>query len=561
VISRTRIQSFALAALLAIAAALLAYSGRAQASTYAVYIPLDSSIYDELSTLNGLGYLDTYIEEVKPITRVEAARLAIEAQRNLNLAETDDPLARKLIRTLMMQVAEEVSWLRTNTEDQQPTMIQPIERAEAQYTFSRGQQRYWKAPGAVNATEVTPLMQNADGLPTSSGSNETVRLSGWAGFGGFLTLYGEGAMAGPITRQPYGQERFMPLDAESVVSLGNLAISFGMEETRWGTGYFAPLSQGANAQPFPAFRVQNIHPTYLPWILRYLGPGRRVLFIGQLDAGRPAAHPWIVGHVMSFKPLPWFEFGLTRAIIFGGRGNDHYNFGGFLGRFTGINTGSASQGQTNSRGGVYLKFTMPRLRGLQVYQEILGEDNLTKEIPGIGRFIPFLAVSYQGGFYLPRLTADGRTDLRFEYALLEPNYSIHGTGEYWTYQDQFMGNPLGPNATEVNLQVGRWLRDEYKVSLAAFYTEQAPTYGSNTPYPASSYPYSLIKEHSVGAEIDLLKLASHLTSTGHLLDVIKGRITVEYGDHFNYDPAEHGVRILITLSTSLRPQIGPWKWQ
>jgi hypothetical protein len=38
------------------------------ASTYVVYIPLDDPIYEQLSTLNGLGFLYTYLEEIKPIS-------------------------------------------------------------------------------------------------------------------------------------------------------------------------------------------------------------------------------------------------------------------------------------------------------------------------------------------------------------------------------------------------------------------------------------------------------------------------------------------------------------
>jgi len=31
-------------------------------------------------TLNGLGYLDDYLDEIKPNSRIEAARLTLEAQ-------------------------------------------------------------------------------------------------------------------------------------------------------------------------------------------------------------------------------------------------------------------------------------------------------------------------------------------------------------------------------------------------------------------------------------------------------------------------------------------------
>ncbi|MGH7780946.1 MAG: hypothetical protein ACREQR_14100 [Candidatus Binataceae bacterium] len=152
----------------------------AGASTYVVYIPLDSAIYQELSTLDGLGYLDTYFEEIKPISRVEAARLTIEATRNIHMTEHDDPLARHLVRALTAQLGEEIGWLRGNTENQQPTMLHPLERAEVQYLYSGGRERYWRTGpnGPINAEEGTPLLPNNDGLPTAPGSNEIGRFYG-----------------------------------------------------------------------------------------------------------------------------------------------------------------------------------------------------------------------------------------------------------------------------------------------------------------------------------------------------------------------------------------------
>ncbi len=50
------------------------------ASTYVVYIPLDSPIYDELDTLNSFGYLDSYLDEIKPIAG--SRRLVSPSKRN-----------------------------------------------------------------------------------------------------------------------------------------------------------------------------------------------------------------------------------------------------------------------------------------------------------------------------------------------------------------------------------------------------------------------------------------------------------------------------------------------
>jgi hypothetical protein len=549
-------------------AGLLALAGRAVASTYVVYIPLDSSIYNELETLNGLGYLDTYIDEIKPISRVEAARLTLEAERNFADAERNDSLARSLIQTLRAQLGEEIGWLESNSEDDLPTMAHPVQRVELQYIYSHGSPRRWQTSpigtpidNGINAEEATPLFPNDDGLPTAVGSNEIARWSGWAGFGGFLTGYGEGATAGPFTRSIPGASRLQGLGSAVVASLGNFAISFGTEEMRWGTGHFAALAQSDNASPFPALRLQNIHPTLLPWIFRYLGEFRSQIFFGQLDGDRYFAHPWIDGELFSFKPLPDFEIGFTHTIDFGGVHNDNYSTPGFLGRATGFATGSPVGANTNSRGGVYLKFYFPSFRNLEVYQEILGEDNLTKELPPIGRGLPFLAVSYQGGFYLPRLTADGRTDLRFEYALLEPNYSVHSDSLYWTYEGQLMGDPLGPNASEVDLQIGRWLDLRDKLSADFFYTEEAPGYDTNGPYPAEFYPYVLGKEHSGGVAFDFLRLPRPISGLGNGLATIRARAAVECTRDLNYQAGATSVRFLLMFSGAFTPGWPSWEWR
>jgi hypothetical protein len=183
---------------------------------------------------------------------------------------------------------------------------------------------------------------------------------------------------------------------------------------------------------------------------------------------------------------------------------------------------------------------------------MLGEDNLTTEVPGIGRFLPFLAVSYQGGFYLPRLTRDGRTDLRFEYAILEPNYSIHPTSLFWAYDGGLMGDPLGPNATEVDLAVGRWLGDQKnleKLALDMFYTERAPGFGGGAHYPTTIYGLGLSKEHSGGMSFDLMALphgAFH-----EALTAAHARVALEYVNAANYNQAHESVRLMLMLSGSL----------
>src|SRR5271169_1839122 len=184
---------------------------RTAASTYVVYIPLDSAIYTELDTLNSLGLLETYLQEVRPIARVEAARLTLEAERMMGDAEHSGPspalpLAKEMVEDLRAELAEEIHWLENDSEDDQPTMVVPVERIEAQYVYSTGQRRDFGPTDQfgeqLHAVEATPLLPNNDDLPTSVSNNEVVRTSAWLGIDKFFTAYGEGAMAGPLTSAP-----------------------------------------------------------------------------------------------------------------------------------------------------------------------------------------------------------------------------------------------------------------------------------------------------------------------------------------------------------------------
>lgn len=526
----------------------------AGASTYVVEIPLDSPIYMELDELDALGLLETYIPEVRPISRVEAARLTLEAESMMLSAERPgDALAESILNALRLQLATEVDWLERNAEDNRPSMLVPVERAEAQYVYSRGIQRQMTNGAAeLRANEATPLLPNNDDLPTMSGSNEAVRVEGWAGAFSLLTGYAEGAMTGPIAHSPIDvnnqtNDRFRLLRGEVVASIGNAAISFGQTEMSWGTGHFGSLSQGNNAAPFTALRIQSVHPAHLPGFLRYLGPFRVDTFVGKLDHDRTFSYPWIAGQVISFRVVPNFELGFDHVIMFGGYSNNHYNTSGFLGRLTGFNTGNASQGNTNSRGGIFLKLHFPSLRNAEVYQEMLGEDNLSGEVPKIGSALPFLAVSYQGGVFVPRVSDDGLTFARFEYAITEPNYSTHSDSLYWTYNNRLMGYPMGPNASRVDLSLGRWFDYRNSVTFDIFYTERAPRQSPG-----------LTKEHSGGFSLDLAQLPFPVRALDDSLGEIRMRAAFEYVKDINFQPDTNSFRIGLQITVAINPSFQGW---
>ena len=540
---------------LMLAAVALAWLARpAFASTYAAYIPLDSSIYDELATLNDLGLADSYIAEIQPITRVEAARITVEAESKLSEMQHQNELARSVISELRMQLPDEVQWIEQDHEDNLPTMFHPIERVEGEYVLSEGKRRALDSGASgIDFKEGTPLLPNNDYLSTDQGSNEILRWSGWGGVGGFITGYGEGALAGPVTDSPSQANRAQVLSAAVVVSLGNTAISFGQEQMSWGVSHYNQLSQSNNGQPFPALRIQNIHPGHLPGILRYLGLYRYQAFLGQLNSGRTFSRPWLSGQMITFRTLPFFEWGIDHTIMFGGSGNDNYSALGFLGNLTGLSTGNSKDANTNTRFGLFAKAYVPRLRNTQIYGEVLAEDYFNAG-GSTGFKLPFKGPSYTAGIYVPQLTRDGRTTARFEYALTDKEYSVHSDSLYWTYDNALMGSSLGPGAWQVNFELDRWVNLQSRLGVDAFYSRRQaivlPTF----------QPLTRNTETGYGLAIDFLHLPLEISPLANSLGEMKARAGMEYVSDINYTNS-NSFRALLQLSFAFTPSWGGFVWR
>jgi Capsule assembly protein Wzi len=531
----------------------------ARASTYAAYLPLDDSIYDELQTLNDLGLLESYVSEIKPISRVEAARLVLEAQSIESERQEPNELADSIINTLRQQLPEEIDWVEKDHEDNLPTMFHPVQRVELQYVNSQGdRRRIDNQDGGINFQEGTPLLPNNDNLATSQGSNEAARWDGWAGLGGFVTTYGEGALAGPLTKSPRSVDRAQLLIGAVVASWGNTAISFGREQMSDGVSMFNQLSQSNNAKPFPALRMRNIHPGHLPFFFRYLGLVHYDIFFGQLDTQRKFSSPWISGQAIGFRTLPWLEWGITHDVTFGGTNNNDYNALGFIGRATGFDTGDPNGANTNSRFGMYSKVYVPQLRYTQLYGEILGEDYYQPFGNSFPLKTPFKAPSYDLGIYCPEVTKDGRTTAGIEWQLTDREYSLHTDSLYWTYDQVLMGDSLGPGAWNFNVDGGRWITKQAKLGLTLFYTYRVPPHIAGNGLEAMP-GFANKNETSWGFAFDFLHLPIEMTRAADSLGEMRARAGLETVSDLNYTTHD-SVRALVQLSFALTPSWPSFIW-
>jgi hypothetical protein len=108
--------------------------------------------------------------------------------------------------------------------------------------------------------------------------------------------------------------------------LGNWFLSAGKIDRWWGPGGSGNLLLTNNARPVPGIALTRLAATPFPVpVLELLGPWRLNLFAGQLESERAAPRAKLIAMRLTFRPLQFLQFGLSRSILFGGQGQ----LGGF----------------------------------------------------------------------------------------------------------------------------------------------------------------------------------------------------------------------------------------
>jgi hypothetical protein len=110
--------------------------------------------------------------------------------------------------------------------------------------------------------------------------------------------------------------------SEISVRWGNWIFSANQMDRWWGPGRDGSLILSSNARPMPAISVDRMRslPVDLP-VLRWLGPWRFSGFLALGEQHRADVdQPAFMGMRLSFKPAPFFEFGMSRAAQFCGKG-------------------------------------------------------------------------------------------------------------------------------------------------------------------------------------------------------------------------------------------------
>jgi membrane-associated phospholipid phosphatase len=466
------------------------------------YVPLDSWIYPAFDRLIALQYVRSAMVGMRPWTRLECARLLVEAQELATGSNAASSGAQQLLDTLGREFSSETESLGGGNNQQL--------RVESVYTRFTGISGQPLRDGYYFGQTIL----NDYGRPFAEGVNNITGFSGWASEGR-LVFYIRGeyqhapsspalplaareliaTSAGtpqPLPIPPAGAnpsvDQFQVLDAYVAMNLENWQLSFGKQSLAWGPSSDGPIMFGDNAEPITMFRIDRVSPFKLPSLLGLLGPIRTQFFVGQLSGQQfvygsstglvgqwgvsLSPQPFIDGVKLSFKPSPNFEFGVSKTTVVGGPGVP-FTFHKFIQSMFNINAvGGGLYGSSGDpgdrRSSVDFSYKVPGMRDwLTLYGDAFTEDEFSPL--GYPR-----KSAYQGGIYLTRIPGLSKLDLRMEGGSTVPpdfpscNGCFYSNGRFvngFTNGGNLMGTWIGRAAQGEQAWATYWLSPRNKIEF------------------------------------------------------------------------------------------------
>ena len=411
------------------------------------YVAIDSWVYPALDRLIALGYIQTGSLAIRPMTRVECARLVAEAHI---LAADENLLEDKFgIQSMLLALDREFAH-ESRVIEGDANIGGTVERVYVRYNGIAGNP-------LRDSFHFGQTTYDDFGRPYGQGSNAVAGVSGHAERGPFA-IYAQGeyqraasnpaysasaqqaietfdltteawqlppgtAAPPPFDFNPGSVSRFRLIEGYAALNLANWQISAGQQSLWWGPNRTTSLILSNNAAAMPMIRVARAKPAQLPSFLRYLGPihfdaflarqgGIHYVALGEtfvLNGNQNTAltpPPYVWGATVSVEPTKNFEFTFAHTVIFAGYGRP-LTFRTFIHTFNkGGNMQVKDPGKRVTE--FNASYHVPGFRhSLLVYAEAMAWDN-----PIEGHFTERFALD--PGVYLPHVPYVKKLDLRLE---------------------------------------------------------------------------------------------------------------------------------------------------
>jgi capsule assembly protein Wzi len=439
-------------------------------------IPLDSPIYFYLEKLAGFGLVTGDVRGIRPYSRLEAARLLVEAEDNLAQRPADAPLLAQEITARLHELLPREHLLARAPAGQPWFDYELLSSFRLRYGYLRGAPRSFERPvhdpggdgffgiGAglrpdnpypspvqQHGSEGTPLLENNEGLRFHAGSNYETRFSSEAYFGGFAA-----ALVEPLLSYSAGDGSPRARLNKGYVKLGGagLELEVGRDANWLGLGHRGAITLTDNARNFDMVKLSSPEPIRL----RYVGDIKYAFIFSRFDrtvVNGQERQPYFFAGKLSVKPVKNFEAGLNLGRQQGGPGVHNSLGSTFRGLY-----GGTDDDNSNSLAGFELRLRLPFLRHTEIYAEDSFEDMPSVE-------------SYLAGFYIPRLSESGRDDLRFEY--FRGNrilYTNHTFPEGYLYRGLPIGHSQGGATEDFFVRYSHWFSPRNSVALEYLHTSR-----------------------------------------------------------------------------------------
>lgn len=444
-------------------------------------IPLDSPIYLYLEKLAGFGLLDSDLKGLKPYAKAEAARLLLEAEANRARLGAETPaFALELMQRLHELLPREVS-LRQEPDRTPPADYDIVSAARLRYVYLDGAPRDYNrevldtahqsafgfiggdlrplTPSIIRTTgtEGTPLLENNEGVIYRRGHNAELRWSmeGYGGDWGSVLLE-------PLLLHTPDNDLLRLQKGYLKLGSGGLELEVGRDANWFGPGYRGTTTLTNNARNFDLIKLSSPEPLDVGWVKKYLGELKYAAMVSRFDetgSGATERKPWFIGLKLAVKPRPWYEIGFNVVRQQGGPGFEKEA------PFWESIFGGGENDHLNAIAGVDLRFRLPWLRDTELYGEFSGEDNAGGVWP--------IVESYVAGIYIPRLTASGRDDFRFEY--FRGSVMLYGDWQFpagYVYQGMTPGHSQGTAAQDFFFRYSHWFSVRNNLALEYIHSDR-----------------------------------------------------------------------------------------
>lgn len=442
-----------------------------------INIPSSDPVYRQIDKLVAAGLAKDVIVGQRPFSRDEVARIVSAAIRNFptlekNLLKKNTSVRKKIqdhsflryLNNILKDLGGKYK-LQSNDPPKHKIEVHGLEKAEIAVTLLKSEPRIIpeNTLGTIEA-QTNPLVDNREGRHFVNGSNIALEWLSWAELTKYLAvnITPRLEMLNNSGAAGYDSYKLLAQNLYGKLTIKNLEFEVGRDSILWGQGTNSGILISNNARSMDMIKLSNQHPFRLPFFLKYIGDIKVTFFLGNLGPDWSFPYAYLAGAKLSIKPFHFFEIGASQALIMGGEGSPNLSLWDGMGEFFAYRQGigftpndqdsGADPNLSNRIMGLDARFTIPCLRGTQVYYEIFTEACC-------GVFDQLYA--YSGGIYIPQLTNSGQLDFRVEYTHTPAVFYRHGNfTPGWTLNNKLIGNSIGPYGDAINFTTHYDLADQ-----------------------------------------------------------------------------------------------------